>query len=346
MTAPSIHKASLLTGEKTFENEHGSITQLTAASLPILSGISIKRIVLAPGGIREPQWNVNANQIAYVVRGTVLVSMLGNVDEFSHFVVKVGEMYHVESGAVYHIENIGDDEAEIIAGLRSDRPAHFSLRNGFNAMTNAVLGNTYDLPASAFEVFDRENASQIVRREGAPRIPDSAGFPNAHLFNVEGQVAPLSYEYGYAKFARKQYWAALEDLSMYSLGVGGAGMREPHWHPVTAEMGYVQSGNGRMTVLSPDGSLETYELNPGDTYFVPRAYPHHIESLGDDGIHFLIFFDQPMPADIGYRATASAFSREVLSAAFEVPEKNLPVFPETPIDPLMVGRINPRDPVV
>ena len=345
MQNPSPHKASLIAGEQVFENEFGSITQLTSASLPILSGISIKRIVLAPGGIREPQWNVNANQIAYVVRGTVLVSMLGNGDEFSTFVVTVGQMYHVESGAVYHIENIGEDEAEIIAGLRSDRPAHFSLRNGFNAMTNAVLGNTYGLPSSAFEVFDRENASQIVLREGAAKVPDSAGFPNAHLFNVEGQVAPLSYDYGYAKFARKQYWAALEDLSMYSLGVGGTGMREPHWHPITGEMGYVQRGHARMTVLNPDGTLDTYELNPGDTYFIPRAYPHHIEALGDEGIHFLIFFDQPTPGDIGYRATASAFSREVLAASFEVPEKDLPPFPYTPIDPLIVDRVNPRDPV-
>ncbi len=33
-------------------------------------------------------------------------------------------------------------------------------------------------------------------------------------------------------------------------------------------------------------------------------------------INFLIFFDQPMPGDIGYRATATAFSREALAAGF------------------------------
>jgi len=122
-------------------------------------------------------------------------------------------------------------------------------------------------------------------------------------------------------------------------------MREPHWHPITAELGYVQSGHARMTVLDPDGSLDTYELSPGQAYFVPRAYPHHIEALGEDGIRFLIFFDQPTPGDIGYRATASAFSREVLSAAFGVSERDLPQFPFTPVDPLIVERANPIDPV-
>ena len=49
------------------------------------------------------------------------------------------------------------------------------------------------------------------------------------------------------------------------------------------------------------------------------------------------------PGDIGYRATASAFSRGVLSASFGVPERDLPHFPFTPIDPLIVSRINPID---
>ena len=88
---------------------------------------------------------------------------------------------------------------------------------------------------------------------------------------------------------------------MYSLRITDKGMREPHWHPETAEMGYIHSGNARMTVLNPDGSTDTYLLKPGDMYFIPPAYPHHIEQLGDETIHFLIFFDQPSPQDIGYR---------------------------------------------
>lgn len=39
---------------------------------------------------------------------------------------------------------------------------------------------------------------------------------------------------------RKQFWAALDELSMYSLEIADTGMREPHWHPVTAELGHVQ----------------------------------------------------------------------------------------------------------
>jgi oxalate decarboxylase len=47
-------------------------------------------------------------------------------------------------------------------------------------------------------------------------------------------------------------------------------MREPHWHPITAEMGYVQRGSARMTVMDPDGTLDTWYLEQGDVYFIPR----------------------------------------------------------------------------
>ncbi len=345
MTTNSPHVASVAAAQPAFESELGSVTVIDAASLPILQGLSIKRVVLEPGTIREPQWNVNANQLAYCTAGTVLVSILGNADAFSSFVVTAGQMYHVESGAVYHIENIGEEKAELILALRSERPQHFSLHASFNAMTNAVLGNTYDLPSSAWAAFDRSPATPIVRRAGAADIPSTAGLPNAHLFDAEGQHPPLSYAYGDARLARKEYWAALEDISMYCLRIKENGMREPHWHPITAEMGYVDQGHARMRVLDPDGTLDEYELSPGDLYFVPRAFPHHIEVLGEDDINFLIFFDQPTPGDIGYRATASAFSREVLAASFNIPERNLPQFPFTPVDPLIVARPNPRDPV-
>ena len=69
----------------------------------------------------------------------------------------------------------------------------------------------------------------------------------------------------------------------------------------------------------------------------------HIDSNED--IHFLIFFDQPMPFDIGYRIAATAMSRDVLAATLGVPVHLLPKTPRTDEDPLIVARINPVDKV-
>jgi len=253
-------------------------------------------------------------------------------------------MFHAASGSLHHIENIGEDAAEFIIAFRNERPEDFGFGATLGAFSDAVLGNTYGLPSSDFAKIRRSTTDRkLAARIGDPVVPAAAHFNDPHKFDVEAQQPGLNYVSGNARFARDQFWPALKNISMYSLRVTEDGMREPHWHPVTAEMGYVQHGDARMTVMNPDGTLDTWNMTTGDMYFIPRAYPHHIENIGTDPWHFLIFFDQPFPADIGYKASASAYSREVLAAAFDTHLEDLPAFPFTPADPLVVGRVNPLD---
>ena len=60
---------------------------------------------------------------------------------------------------------------------------------------------------------------------------------------------------------------------------------------------------------------------------------------------FLIFLDRPFPADIGYCASASAYSRQVLATAFNTHIDDLANFPFNPADPI-VKRRNPVDELV
>ncbi|MCB0860336.1 MAG: cupin domain-containing protein [Solirubrobacterales bacterium] len=341
----SPHVASLTSARALIDGESGSLRAVTAMDLPILGGISIKRLLLSPGSIREPHWHANAHELTYCLRGDLLVSVLDDADGFSSFRISAGEMFFIRSGSLHHIENLGDDEAELIIAFSHENPEDFSLHAAFGAMTDAVLGNTYDLPAGEFAAISRDtNPVYIVAREGKATVPEGIDFEDPHKFAVEAQSPPIDSPAGSARLARKQFWPALEGLSMYSLRVTPEGMREPHWHPVTGELGYVVSGQARMTVMDPDGTTDTYGLTAGDVYFIPPAYPHHIEDTGDDPFHFLVFFDRSTPEDIGYRASATAYSREVLAATLGVAPADLPKLPFTPEDPLIVDRTNPRDP--
>jgi oxalate decarboxylase len=344
-SSPSPHLRKLGAADVQHESELGSIHRLDRESFPILERISIKRLLLEPGAIREPHWHANADELSYCLAGEVLVSVLDSADVFAAFTVGAGEMFHVESGSLHYIENVGETAAELIVVFSDAAPRDFSLHASFGAMSDAVLGNAYGVPAADFARLPRDTGSADIVGGGDPVVPDSAAFPDPHKFSVEAQQPALDYPFGSARLARIQAWPALRRLSMYSLRIGEDGMREPHWHPETAELGYVAAGRARMSILDPDGSVDTYYLEAGDVYFVPRAYPHQIEVIGDEQIHFLIFFDQPTPGDIGFRASASAFSRRTLAAVFGVAEEELPRFPFTPIDPLIVSRQNPVDPV-
>ncbi|ORY05258.1 cupin 2, conserved barrel domain protein [Basidiobolus meristosporus CBS 931.73] len=345
-TVKSPHVISLIDQKPTFNSEAGSITALTADDFPILQRLSIRRLILKPRAVREPHWHANGNELAYCLRGEVVVTIFENNSVFSTFTVGAGQMFYAPSGALHHIENVGEEEAELILSFTHERPEDFGISGAFGAMSDAVLGNTYSLPADAFKPLRRSTQDTHIGRLQSPApITTEEKWENPHKFDVEAMSAPISSPEGSAKTARKQFWPILDDISMYSLRVTDKGMREPHWHPVTAEMGYVVKGNARMTIMNPGGSLDTYLLKPGDVYFVPRAYPHHIENVGTDDIHFLIFFDQNTPGDIGYRASISGYSRETLAAAFGTDVGNLPELPFTAKDPLLVERINPVDPV-
>lgn len=345
--AASRHVRSLLHAEPVYQGELGSVRRITADAFPMLRRMAIKRLVLAPGAIREPHWHANADELAYCLSGALLVSVLDTADVFGRFTISAGEMFHIATGSLHTIENVGDAEAELIIVFSNERPEDFTLQAAFGAMSDAVLGNTFTLPAQDFAPIRRDTSSAryLVRRGGPAEVPASAAYPDPHKFSIAGQTPPIDFPYGTAQLARAQFWPALRHLSMYSIDVRENGMREPHWHPDTAEMGYVHKGRARMSILDPDGSIDTYLLEPGDTYFIPRSYPHQIEVLSEEDIHFLVFFDQPTPEDVGYRAATSSFSKEVLAATFGVAPDAVPPLPLTPVDPLIVPRVNDLDPV-
>lgn len=339
----SRHVRSLWSAATVHDDALGSIRRLTADEFPLLERLSIKRMLLAAGSIREPHWHANANELGYVLGGTVLITIVDNADAVSCIRVAAGEMFHIGSGALHAIENVGDDTAELVIVFSHERPQDFSLHAAFGAMSNAVLGNTYDLAAGEFAALRRDTTSPyLVRRQGPAMVPADADRTDPHRFAIEAQSPPVDFAYGQARVSRTQFWPALRNLSMYSLRIADDGMREPHWHPETAELGYVHRGQARMSILDPDGSVDTYLLQPGDVYFIPRAYPHQIEVLGED-VHFLVFFDQPTPGDVGYRLAASAFAPGVLAATFGMEAAGLPAFPKTVHDPLIVARINALD---
>jgi oxalate decarboxylase len=211
--------------------------------------------------------------------------------------------------------------------------------------------------------------TQIGTKDSIVNTDDNKMFsyPNKYKFDVEKMSPPLNVADGSAKMATKQFWPVLGDsqleysnnvyrlfsfvfhlalISMFSLRIATTGMREPHWHPETAEMGYVVKGKARMTILSPGAnkSLDTYKLKPGDVYFLPRGYPHHIEAIGSEDVLFLVFFDQPVPGDIGFTGTFSAYSKEVLAATFQCNISQVPNAPFYPQDLLIVHRVNPVAP--
>lgn len=326
-----------------FSSELGSRTAVSKENFPILERMALYRLVLNKGAFREPHWHPNAHELGYCLNGSLLVTVFGNGNARNSFTIDAGEMFFIPSGFVHAIENVGGSTAEIFICFSHENPEDFGMSGSVGCMSREVMGNTWGLKADELSGLTRSVDDIVIGKTAeAAKITDFDRQSCVYKFSVEEQSPPgINTQWGGAKLARGTTWPILQNLSMFSLRIKGDGMREPHWHPETAEMGYVIEGRARMTVRGPTTAVETYLLEAGDVYFIPRAYPHHIENLGDDTTRFLVFFDQANGGDIGYTGGLTAFPSRVVLPTITAPGGTLPPLPSTPEDLALVEKTNP-----
>jgi len=340
----SPHVFHLLSTKPQDITKYGTRTYADVSNFPALRGMALYRLLLNEKGVREPHWHPNADELSYCVRGEGLVTVFGNYGERETFGISAGEMFYVPSGYLHHIENMGKEDMELILAFSHGKPEDFGISASAGCMTDAVLGNTWGLKARNFSRIKRSPRNIVIgKKKSVGKTPEYAYFQSKYKFSVETANPLLGNSGGSAIVARKNVWPVLESLSMYSLRITNQGMREPHWHPQTAELGYVNRGRARMTILSPGGEVDTYLLNKGDAYFVPIGYPHHIENVGKEELHFLVFFNRDSPGDIGFTGGFRAYSNEVLGASFNADPDIFKMLPDYNEDLLIVSRVNPVD---
>ena len=338
------HNLAFSSLEPQISNACGYRRSATKSNFSVLHRLSLHELVVNPGCFREPHWHANADEMAYCTKGAALITLFASGNQHAQFPISAGEMFFIPSGQLHAIESTDAAGAEFILTLSHEEPEDFGLSGFAGCLTPAVLGNGWGLPANEIEGITRSPKSiDFGKLAGPVEIPWTASFGSPYKFSIEAKSPLAANSSGSAIVARRDSWPILRAQGMYSVRMTGTGMREPHWHPETAELGYVLEGKARMTIQSPDGSADTYELNPGDIYFIPRAYPHHIENLTDGEIHFLIFFDSPDVQDIGLSGGVASFADRILGPTLGLKPGQAAKIPRLPADLLIVGKTNPVD---
>ena len=142
--------------------------------------MSFYKLVLQYKGLREPHWHANADEMGYCLKGQVLVNLYDPGDVKATFLVQPGDVFLIPSGALHHIENVGQEAAELIFCFSSDDVEDFNLSSTLGAFTNAVLGNTWDTKAQVFESLQRSNTNTAfaVLREGVAKFQTMPDIPH------------------------------------------------------------------------------------------------------------------------------------------------------------------------
>jgi oxalate decarboxylase len=316
----------------------GSRADAKVEQLPILKGMSLSLLILNPKGVREPHWHPNANELSYCIEGNALITIFSPNAGHDTFTVKAGEIAFVPMGYLHHIENIGDTPLKMLVCFDNENAEDLSLSASSSVMPQHILADTFNQKNSFFAGLHKSSAEGVFisMREKAA-IPPMPFMTSRYKFDLEGMNPQITTKGGSVKLSNVNMIPPLEGLAVYGVCLKKGGAREPHWHPNASELNYLLRGSARITLLSPGGHVDTFDMQPGDMSFLPQGYVHHIENTGSEDARFAIFFNNVMPSDIGLSGCFGAYSNEVLASLFGVSPSYFDNFPKYQEDLFVVS---------
>jgi oxalate decarboxylase len=271
-------------------------------------------IELEKGGFREPHWHPNANELTYCVEGKALITLFSPPNQHNTFTVSAGEVFYIPKGYLHHIENIHSKKSRFILAYDTHSPEDLDLSQSIASMSPRTLASTFSAKKEAFENLKSQMKHHFIAQRET--IAKSVSLPNLHKLNLERIDPQVNTKGGSARTATVANFPLLDSLALFSLRLSKNGVREPHWHPNATELNFVVKGTAKLTILSPNGDIDTFDLKPGQGSTIPAGYFHHIENTGPSELHMTVFFGNKAPDDIGLSGALSAYSNEMLAALF------------------------------
>jgi oxalate decarboxylase len=207
-------------------------------------------------------------------------------------------------------------------------------RRGFLGTTALVAGAT-GLEAAA--LGDEANQYEGNRKETAEELP-------TFRFSIEQNKGHVTSG-GSAHQATVKELPISKGLAGVSMRLNPGGIRELHWHAIAAEWAFVIKGRVRTTVISPDGTSEINDFDPGDVWYFPRGHGHMLQGLGPGEAHFVLIFDDGAFSEFGTFSSTDWLAHtppEVLSKALGLPASAFASFPKDELY-IVQGRVPPHD---
>lgn len=332
----STHHLSLSSLKPHKSYPAGSRIDAHVNDLPVLKGMALSLLTLEPRGVREPHWHPNAHELGYVLSGSGLMTLFMPGAGHDTFTIKPGEVIIVPKGYLHHIENTGDTPLQMVICFSDEDPEDLDLSASVSVMPNHILGATFKTNPAFFEALTKNTRGVFISQENHATKPPRPFMTSPHKFDLDGVNPQIQNNGGWVKMSNQALLPTLEGLALYTVLLRPKGAREPHWHPNASELNYLVRGTARITLLSPRGSIDTFDMKAGDMSFLPQGYVHYIENTGNDDALFTIFFNHTSPNDIGLSGAMGAYSDEVLASLFNVTPEVFSKLPKPQRDVLVI----------
>ncbi|WP_066367243.1 oxalate decarboxylase family bicupin [Herbidospora mongoliensis] len=312
--------------------EGGWTREVTQRELPIattLAGVDMK---LNPGAYRELHWHKEA-EWAYVIEGSCRI---GAVDqEGRNFLddVRKGDLWFFPKGIPHYIQAL-DEGVEFLLvfddGSFSENST-FMMSDFFAHTPKSVLAKNFGwteeqmahMPEKEKYIFKGEVPPRLESDKIVSPIGDVPDWFSHRLLAME----PKRFRGGSVRVADSTNFKASTTISAALIEIEPGAMRELHWHPTNDEWQYYISGRGRMGVFASSGLARTFDFQAGDVGYVPFAYGHYIENLGDEPLVFLEMFRHPRFEDISAMQWMANLPPQVSADTINMPRELIEALP-------------------
>jgi len=295
--------------------------------LPVLQGAAIASERIDAHAVRELHWHLGAHELSYVVAGQGRMGIFSTDGTGDTFDVQPGSITFVPEGYTHYIQNTGEETLHLILAFTQEQPGTMDLSQALPGFPQHLLAETFGVPDTDFPFLATRGDRSMVPL-AAPPAQGEVGIAtpvvaasSPYTIHTE-QVAEQEFVGGggSARPVSTKDIPLLQGITLFTLHIVPHGLREPHWHPDTAELNYCVSGRGQIGLVAPDGSLQTFAIEPGTIGFMPSNWFHYIANVTDEPLEMLIFFTGPTAGgpQIDLSQTVGYFPPEIVAASFGV----------------------------
>ncbi|KZV65237.1 oxalate decarboxylase [Peniophora sp. CONT] len=283
----------------------GWARQQNIEDMPLATELSGVNMRLEKGAIRELHWHTAA-EWAYVLKGTTQITAVDT--EGRNYLANVGpgDLWYFPPGIPHSLQATGDDPegSEFLLVFDDgefDEDGTFLLTDFMAHIPMEALSKSFQLPISAFDhipsrelyIFPAEAPSK-----DATAVPDPAGqVPNPYSFAMS-QLPATQLSGGTVKIVDSTTFKISTAIAAAEVIVEPGAIREIHWHPTEPEWAFFISGQARMTLFAAQSNSRTFDFQGGDIGYVPAAYGHYVENVGNETLHYLEIFKTDRYQDI------------------------------------------------
>lgn len=277
--------------------------EVTVRELPIATTLAGVNMRLTPGGVRELHWHKQA-EWAFMISGCARVTAVDQNGRNFIADVEMGDLWYFPPGIPHSIQGLKEGCEFLLVfddGNFSEFDT-FSISDWFAHTPKDVLAANFGIPESALaQIPDKQiymYQGQVPGPLETQKVPDSNGtVPKSFTHRLFAQN-PIRTPGGSVRIVDSINFPASTTIAAALVEVKPGGMRELHWHPNNDEWQYYISGTGRMTVFAAGGKARTFNCRSGDVGYVPFAFGHYIQNIGDESLWFLEMFKSNRFADI------------------------------------------------